>query len=363
MSSKFFYPAPNGQWDLPNGNRFRNHLGRIASRGSSIAFATGIVGYSLDGWILVNATSGALTVTQSTDVPANSNLPFSLRATVTTADTSIAAGEASIIRQPIEGYDVQDLVSNDFFVAFWVRSAKTGVHGFSLYNSGIDRWFVSPFTVNTANTWELKVVPVPGGLSTGAGTWNFASGIGVVANWTLSSGTTFVTASTNSWQSGALAITTSSQVNCMDTVGNIFAIAGARLQRGLGAVQLADEFSPISADVARNARYLPVYQAYVASEDVAWGVTTSTSAGIVDFQFFTEPRLSPTGILVSAASDFFLGTAGAGSAATGLVFSNAGRRMVRMTATGTGTPYVAASPAVLIALNTNSRILFTGAEL
>jgi len=209
-------------------NRIINGAMIIAQRGTSfISPAAGA--YTLDRWLQLSSNDGAVTITQNSDVPADNEFQSSLRVAVTTADVTIAAGQYSTIRQYIEGYNVRDLIGKTFTLSFRVRSSKTGVHCVAFVNDGGDRSFVCEYTITAANTWETKSVSVVGGLTT-AGSWNWTSGRGLVVSFVLAAGATYQTTA-DAWQAGNF-ISTVNQVNCLDAVGNIFAITGVQLEKG-----------------------------------------------------------------------------------------------------------------------------------
>lgn len=230
-------------------NRIINGDMKISQRGASF---TNIVGaYCIDRWVCSNVNTAVVNITQNSDVPTGSGLSYSLRATIGTADTSIAAGEYSLIVQHIEGYNVVDLVGVPITLSFWVRSSKTGIHSVKLRNSSADRNYVSEYTINTANTWEKKSITISGGLISN-GTWDFTNGIGLSVQWTLAVGATFQTSTTNAWLNTNY-LGSTNQVNCLDTVGNIFAITGVQLEKGSVASEF--EFRPISTEYALCQRY------------------------------------------------------------------------------------------------------------
>ncbi|TJZ62490.1 hypothetical protein [Chitiniphilus eburneus] len=209
-------------------NRIINGDMVIAQRGTSFAAVTNGK-YTLDRWRAGAATTGAVTIAQVADAPSDAEFQYSLRATVATADTSIAAGGFFAVQQFIEGYNVSDLIGRDFTVVFRVRSSKTGTHCVAFGNAGADRTYVAEYTVNAANTWETKTITIPGGLIA-VGTWNWTNGRGLAVMFILACGSSLQTAP-NAWQTGNF-VGSSAQVNCLDTVGNVFAVTGAQLRAG-----------------------------------------------------------------------------------------------------------------------------------
>ena len=285
------YSAVNGQLAGMR-NKIINGKMEIAQRGTN--FTTPVAGlYVLDRWRVDVSTTAVATVSQQSDVPSDNEFQNSLRFLVTTADASIAAGEFALISQYIEGYNVRDLIGRTFTLRFRAWSSKTGVHCIA-FGNGVtaDRTYVAEYTVNAANTWEDKTVTVNGGLIT-AGTWNWTNGVGLRVSWALAAGTTFHTAP-GAWNTGNF-FATSSQVNCLDTVGNIFAITGVQLEAGPVATPF--EHRPYGSEAALCYRYCWVPETN-PSFSMAW------TAGAVSFlggnqQFPVSMRAAPTILGVS----------------------------------------------------------------
>jgi hypothetical protein len=230
-------------------NKIINGKMDFAQRGTSfVSPANGA--YTLDRFYWGNLSSAAATISQQSDVPSSNEFQNSLRVAITTADTSIAAGDFAGMLQSIEGFNVRDLIGRTFTLSFWVRSSKTGTHCISLLNDGPNRTYVAEYTINAANTWEFKTITVSGGLIT-AGTWNWTTGRGLIVAWALAAGTTYQTTA-GAWQTGAF-YATANQVNCLDSNTNIFAITGVQLE--LGSTATPFEHRLIGAELALCQRY------------------------------------------------------------------------------------------------------------
>jgi hypothetical protein len=247
-------------------NRIINGKMDIAQRGTSFAGVTSA--YTLDRWQAIEDSDGSITVSQQSDVPSNNEFQSSLRLAVTTADTAIAASQYSGLAQLIEGYNVRDLIGRTCTLSFWVRSSKTGIHCVSFRNDGGDRSYVVEYTVSAANTWEQKFVTVSGGLIT-AGTWNWINGVGLRVFFMVAAGSTWQTAA-GAWQTGNF-LATSAQVNCLDTIGNIFAITGVQLEPGPVATPF--EHRPVATERALCRAYTRV-QAYQVPAGTAQNLGT-----------------------------------------------------------------------------------------
>lgn len=282
-------------------NKIINGKMVISQRGTNFPAISGAFG--LDRWSL-NGVLGSAVVTMSQQADGPSSAPEfrnSLRVAVTTADTSIAAGEIVMVSQSIEGYNIHDLVGRTFTLSFWVRSSKTGTHCVAMRNVGTNRSYVATYTVSAANTWERKTITVTGGLIT-AGTWDYTNSVGLYLNFVLSAGSTYQTTA-GAWQTGNF-MATSGQVNCMDTVGNVFALTGVQLE--VGSVASPFEHRPFSYEYALCQRY------FEASDGVSiWsGASINGSVFYVLTPFKVTKRAAPTVATGFSAANGFPNTGG-----------------------------------------------------
>ena len=223
---------------VPKESNLKNYLinahMRLSPRGSS--FVSPLDGaYSLDRWRYGKASTATHTISQDTDVPtfAQSGYQFtnSLRMNLTSADTSIAAGDIVVLSQYVEGNNFVAISQKPCFLSFWVKATLTGTYCVALRNSGRDRSYIAEYVINSSNTWEFKTISIPS--SPSGGTWNYGEGVGVEVNWTLAAGTTFQTTA-GSWQTGNF-VGTSNQVNGVNTGATDFRITGTMLNEGIVA--------------------------------------------------------------------------------------------------------------------------------
>jgi hypothetical protein len=312
-------------------NKIINGRMEIAQRGTSFpAVASGA--YTLDRWVIGNTSSAVATIALANDV-ATAQLPENLRLTVTTADAAIAATDAMAIDQRIEGYNIRDLVGKTFTLSFWVKSPKTGTHCVAFRNTGFDRTYVATYTVNAANTWEFKSVTVSGGLIT-AGTWDYATGAGLIVTFTLAAGSNFHTTA-GAWQTGAF-IATSAQVNCVDTIGNVFSFTGVQLE--VGSVPAPFENRAYGVELALCQRYYQTGYTLFTAYQSAGSDLAVTSA------FVVTPRTSPVVTPTAVGTNFNHGTIFAGplGPAGGVPYG----AVVYASATATGSTRIEASYTV-----------------
>ena len=268
-------------------NRIINGDMRIAQRGTSFA---ALNGYGLDRWFFGSSGAMVCTISQDADVP-NNTFQSSLKVDVTTADTSIAAGDVAQLIQRIEGYNVRDLIGTTFTISFWVKSPKTGTHCVSFRNQGtLDRSYVKEYTVSAANTWEYKTLTVSGGLIT-AGNWNWTNGVGLDVCFTLACGTTYQTTA-GAWQTGNF-IATANQVNVMDSTANDFFLTGVQLEPGTVATPF--ERRSYGQELALCQRYFQQLGGGMV------GFEESTTTHSYGLRFMQPMRAAPTFSLISSS--------------------------------------------------------------
>ena len=111
----------------------------------------------------------AATITQSTTAP--DGFKNSLKYDITTADTSLSASQYAQITYRVEGQDLQLLAygtssAKTITLSFYVRSNKTGNYNlvFEQPDNG-DNISSHQYTINSADTWERKVITTAGDTS------------------------------------------------------------------------------------------------------------------------------------------------------------------------------------------------------
>ena len=109
----------------------------------------------------------------------------------------------------------------------YVKSNKTGSYGGSVGNAGNNRAFPFNYTINSANTWERKVIKIPGDTT---GTWNRDNSLSIKVTMSLGSGSDF-TGTANQWNA-AEDMAPTSHVNWMDSTSNNYYITGVQFEEG-----------------------------------------------------------------------------------------------------------------------------------
>jgi len=302
-------------------NRIINGDMRIDQRnaGASVTVNSTTTQYAVDRIQGRGDSVGVFTIQQSSTVPAG--FSNSLAVTVTTADSSIAAGRIYFLRQNIEGYNVADFNfgssnAKTITLSFWVRSSLTGTFAGSLANNSFNRSYPFTYTISSANTWEQKSVTVSGDQS---GTWTTTNSSGLRVIWSLGAGSTFVTTA-NAWASGEYYGATG-QTNLISTSGATFYITGVQLEAGTVASPF--ERRDYGRELAMCQRYYQYWGGTASYERIAAGYATSATAMEVFVPRFSVVMRSAPSLSANSVSNFRASDASSSFTATAISISQA----------------------------------------
>jgi len=283
--------------DSPRDNLIINPNFTIWQRGTSFA-AISSGDYHADRFSWGKSGAGVVTISRNTSTR-NGLAEFSLKVDVTTADTSIAAGDNYIVRQIIEGFSTIPLGfgSSDakkITLSFDVKSPKTGIHCISFRNGAANRSYIAEYTIDSADTWERKSVTLTGDTT---GTWLKDTGKGLTIAWALAAGSTFHASAKDTWEAGSF-ISTSSQVNVMDNAANNFFLSEIKLEIGSTTTTLINR--PHGQELKLCQRYF----ANAGGTQIVgvWGSTTTASIG---YSYVIPMRVDPTFVLLDTTPVIF----------------------------------------------------------
>ena len=253
--------------------------------------------YGPDMWRYLKSGTVVHDLSRSTDVP-TVNHNYSMLLDVTTADTSMAAGDHSGIYQPIEGYNFLKTAQKEFTVGFWVKAPLAGAYCVSFRNSGLNRSYVKEYIVNVADTWEWKTMTIPASPSTG--TWDYTTGIGLWLGFTLAAGNNFRT-TPDGWRTGNYT-STQSQVNAVASTAYNFRIAGVTIVPGPYALPLPEQ--PTTRTECLRYREILGGQALLEHFCSGFEYTALGRDSANTILKYYPKRIVPTSFGVSAVSDF-----------------------------------------------------------
>jgi hypothetical protein len=262
-------------------------------------------GYIADRWNIVNTSTAVPLASQQTNAPPVSSAspltPLVLYCGFATADAAVAAGDLVSVDQLLEGYVWAVLAQRQFTLSFWVRATKTGKHCVAFINGGADRSYVAEYTVNASNTWEYKTVTVAASPLMSDGTWYTDNRIGLYVRFVLMAGSTFLTATPNTWIPGNFNAT-AGVVNDADSTSNAFQLAQVKITPGLYAAPFVPR--PIAQELALCQRYCEVYtgnSVYLGS-----GAAMNTTQAFFWVPFKTTKRTAATVTFGASGADYGL---------------------------------------------------------
>ena len=249
-----------------NRNLLINGSMNVAQRGTSSTSVGGSSGYfTCDRWLFgreAGTEEARFTMTQDTASIDIDSLPFqeagittALKMDVTTAESSVAAGESSSIMQRIEGFKCSnyDIKTQPITLSFYAKSdTKTGTMCASLYASSSGKHHVKEYSITTS--WQRFVLTFPA--DSGATAIANDNSNELQLSFVLTAGSNLqVTA--DQWASG-FDSATSNQINFADSTSNNWYLTGVQLEVGQNATTFEREAFQTTFDKClRYTRRLP----------------------------------------------------------------------------------------------------------
>ena len=275
------------QSSLSNRNLIINGAMQVAQRGTQTSITSAYT--ACDRWNFTRSGAAVVDASQSTDVPSGEGFANSLKIDVTTADTSVAAGDFAHLRTRFEGQDLQQLrkgtsEAKSLTLSFWVKSAKTGTHIVELYDLDNTRQVSKSYSITTADTWQNVTLQFPAD-TTGAFDNDNAASLQVA--WWLLAGSTYSGGTLNtSWASSTDANRVVGQVNVMDDAANNFYLTGVQLEVGETATPF--EHRSYGDELARCMRFYEEASRYVS------GVASPGGTDYATMVYKVVKRATPT---------------------------------------------------------------------
>ena len=207
----------------------------VAQRGTSSTGQTGGGYKTCDRWQNVQIF-GTFTVSQSTDVPTGQGFVNSFKMDCTTANASPSAGNTLHISQRIEGQNLQMLKKGTSSaeattLSFWVKSNKTGTYQVNLRDKDNTRIIGKTYTINSADTWEKKILNFAGDTT---GAFGNDNGNSLEVEWFLGAGSTYTGGAVpTAWEAESAGDRAAGlTVNLADNTANEWYFTGVQLEVG-----------------------------------------------------------------------------------------------------------------------------------
>lgn len=232
--------------------------------------------FTADRFQYAKAGTVVHTVSRSTDVPTLAQSGFqssySLLSTVTTAQPSIGASEGVFQRYKVEGYDYATIHGKACRLRFWVKCSVTGLFGVSFQSSGNSRAYIASYTINAANTWEVKTIDLT--MESSGASWLFDNSLGVAINFMLAAGTSLQT-TPGSWINGNILAPTG-QVNSVASNGATFQLAQISLIEGSFPSTVDIPFRRAGSTIQQEIAMCQRYYESSYSIGISWGTSSNT---------------------------------------------------------------------------------------
>ena len=278
-------------------NRIINGAMVISQRYGTSAIADGsAAGYTLDRWTSIASLNGKFSIQQDSSANTAAGFTSSLKV-ISSSAYSVPTGQAFVLQQAIEGYNVADLAwgtanARPITLSFRVRSSLTGTFGGVITNSAQNRTYPFTYTISTADTWEYETITIPGDTS---GTWLKDNGIGMSVFFNLGTGAT-LSGTAGAW-AGATYYSATGATSVVGTNGATFYVTGVQLEEG--SVPTSFEYRQYGTELALCQRY---YERFTGNTNLTYKTGYGYNTFLYLFQEFKVTKRTIGGTNSSSAS-------------------------------------------------------------
>ncbi len=268
-------------------NLIINGAMQVAQRGT----VTGAVHDSFGGpdrYKISETGSTVFTMSQDSDTPTGEGFANSLKLDVTTADSSLAAGDFASVMYNFEGQDLQSIKkgtssAESLTLSFYIKSTITGTYIVQLYDNDNNRSVSKSYTVSSANTWEKKTITFPADTT---GAFDDDNALSLLVRWWFAAGTNYSSGTlATAWESNTSANVAVGQVNAVNSTSNNIFLTGVQLEVGEQATPF--EHRSYHDEAQRCKRYYEVLTNYVYS-------CSYSNQSLGNFWFTVEKRTNCT---------------------------------------------------------------------
>jgi|TARA_A100001518_G_C1212512_1_gene55096 hypothetical protein len=247
------------------------------------------------GFKFGNASAGAATVSQSTDVPTNLGFPYSYKLDVTTANNNSANNTQINFYYRFEAQDIVNSgwkyndSSSFLTISFYFKSNKTGTNKLPIMvqtSDGTSYVYVSEITQSDTN-WNRHTIKVPGNSNL---TFDNNNGQGLEIAWYFTVGSSLQGAA-DTWGTSVIH-GTSNSTNYFDSTSNDMFITGIQVEATTNGIATDFEHRSFADELRACQRY---FQNYITYAEYTSGGTGNLGMPITTL--VTPMRTSPTFIV------------------------------------------------------------------
>jgi len=280
-------------------NMLINGSMNVAQKATSVTGlgATANSTHTVDRWQTnVGSTAGRFTMTQTADGP-NGISANCLKIDCTTADTSIAAAEAFILHQGIEGQNLQRIGkgvagAKQITASFYVKASAAFTFALELFDGDNNRQITKLF--DTTTDWVRHEITFPADVDDGSSPFDDDNAASLDFGFWIHAGATFTggTLNTASWANYTNANRAVGIDSIFSNTANNFFLTGVQLEVG----PVATEFEQEDIGVTQNKcfRYYYKWESDAGFNFVAAGYGTSNTTSLHTFHLPVEMRAVPT---------------------------------------------------------------------
>jgi len=238
-----------------NKNLIINGAMNVAQRGTVTSAVHDSFG-GPDRYKISETGDTVFTMSQDSDTPTGEGFANSLKLDVTTADSSLAAGDFASVMYNFEGQNLQTLKkgtssAKSVTLSFYIKSTITGTYIVQLYDNDNNRQVSKSYTVSSADTWEKKTITFPADTT---GAFDDDNALSLLIRWWFAAGSTYTSGTlATTWASSTAANTAVGQVNAVNSTSNNIFLTGIQLE--IGDVATAFEHEDFGTTLAKCQRY------------------------------------------------------------------------------------------------------------
>ena len=272
-------------------NRIINGAMVIDQRNAGASVTITGVNYSVDRFFGYASVTSKFTLQQNAGAVTPPAGFKNYLGAVSSAITSLGAGDFYLITHRIEGYNIADLAWGTASAAavtlsFKVYSSLTGTFGGTLANGAGNRSYPFTYSIPVANTWTIISITITGDTT---GTWATDNSNGISINFGLGVGTTY-SGTANAW-SGTTYFSATGAVSVVGTNAATWYVTGVQLEKGSTATSF--DYRDYGRELIMCQRYY-TFLGGVSYAGIASGMLPNTTNAIFTIMYPVAMRSAPS---------------------------------------------------------------------